>query len=437
MSPELKMRMTMDDLLFYNERRIDLSGVLRHQTEKMKEDIADTPATRMNGGTDEELIEHFISKYELEPLHIHEDQAEADHKETKVDVSHDHFRRFIPDGSGPVMVKGDAISIRVPFTGDPELFKYTPSTRNYNPPRGRVNASGGLGGTVTLSLALPSDTGDSDRFNRWIKEQLDGLKQYESWIRNDVTRFNNELRQHAQHAVTARRQQLEKQGSLFRKLSIPIRPRSDAPSPTPIPMPKKVVKPLPKSRPVEQEYGISNEDYEYILKIIRQESRSFESTPATFAGLGEEALRDVVLAHLNGHFEGAAAGERFRKHGKTDICIEHENRAAFVAECKLWKGPKAFGEAIDQLLGYLTWRDTKTALVVWNKTVKDFANLQESVPKHLREHDRFVRMLDAAQAGEWRGVFCAVGDDAREIVVHVFIVDLVTSPSEAQERNAS
>lgn len=414
----------MDDLLFYNARQIDLSDVLRHQTEKMKSDIADTSPARMNGGSDEELIEHFISKYEIEPLCIHEGQVEADHEETKVDVSHDRFRRFIPEASGPVMVKGDAISICVPFTGDPELFKYTPNTRNYNPPRGRVHASGALGGTVTLSLALPSDTGDAERFNRWIKEQLDGLKQYESWIRNDVTRFNNELWPHAQHAVTARRKQLEKQGALLGKISIPIRPRHDAPSPTPIPMPKKVVKPLPKSRPVEQEYGISNEDYEYILKIIRQESRSFESTPATFAALGEEALRDVVLAHLNGHFEGAASGERFRKHGKTDICIEHENRAAFVAECKLWGGPKAFNEAIDQLLGYLTWRDTRTALIVWNKAVKDFARLQADLASHLKGHDKFVRLVDSEQPGEWRVVMRSESDEGREVVIHVFLVDL-------------
>lgn len=419
----------MDDLLFYNDRRFDLSDVLRSQTEKMKADISDTPADRMNGGSDEELIEHFISKYEIEPLHIHDDRAEADHKEIKVDVSHDRFRRFIPDGSGPVMVKGDAISIRVPFTGDPELFKYTPSTWNCNPPRGRVHASGGLDGTVTLSLALPSDTGDADRFNRWIKEQLDGLKQYESWIRSDVSRYNNELRQHAQHAVTARRQQLEKQGSLLGKLSIPIRPRSDAPNPMPIPMPKKVVKPLPRTRPVEQEYGISNDDYEYILKIIRQESRSFESTPATFAVLGEEALRDVVLAHLNGHFEGAAAGERFRKHGKTDICIEHESRAAFVAECKLWKGPKALHEAVDQLLGYLTWRDTRTALILWNKSVKDFAKLQGDLASHLEGHPKFVRSVNSGQPGEWRVIMHSESDDGRDILIHIFLVDL--SPGES------
>ena len=95
-----------------------------------------------------------------------------------------------------------------------------------------------------------------------------------------------------------------------------------------------------------------------------------------------------MLAHLNGHFEGAAAGERFRKKGKTDICIEHDNRAAFVAECKLWKGQKALLAAIDQLLSYLTWRDTRTALIVWNIANKDFSKLQGEMPGLLQTHSR-------------------------------------------------
>lgn len=416
----------MADLLFYNDRRIDLSDVLRAQQQKMESVIADTAPERMNGATDNELVQHFVSEYTIEPLTIHADRAEARHNETKVDVSHDRVNRFIPDGRGPVMVKGDQITVEVPFTGDSELFKYTPSTRNFNPPRGRVSRNGELAGTVTMSLALPSDTNDAGRFNTWIKEQLEGLQQYATWIQNDVTQYNGQLEQHARNAVQARRKQLEKQGSLLQKLSIPLRPRTDAPSPTPIPMPKKVIKPLPPARKVEQEYGIGEADYEYILKIIRQESRSFESTPGAFRKLDEEELRDIVLAHLNGHFEGGATGERFRKKGKTDICIEHENRAAFVAECKLWKGPKAFGEAINQLLGYLTWRDTRTALIIWNKDVKDFAKLQGDLPGHISAHDRFVQAVDAGQPGEWRAVFRSESDDDREIVVQVFLVDLGT-----------
>lgn len=297
----------MSDLLFHQTG--DLSDVLRGQTEKMKATIADTSPERMNGGSDEELVAHFVSEYSIEPLTIYTDRAEAEHQETKVDVSHDRFR-FVLDRSKTAMVKGDQITVHVPFTGEPDLFKFTPSTRTYNPPRGRVTTDGELSGRVSLTLALPSDTNDESAFNTWIEEQLNGLRQYAEWVDRDVEHFNKELEQHARKAVQARREQLEKQGTLLKRLSIPLKSRADAPDPTPIPMPKRVVKPLPPSRKVEQEYGITDEDYEYILRILRQESRSFESTPAAFAKLNEEELRDIVLAHLNGHFEGGAAGER-------------------------------------------------------------------------------------------------------------------------------
>lgn len=58
----------------------------------------------------------------------------------------------------------------------------------------------------------------------------------------------------------------------------------------------------------------------------------------------EEQLRNLILANLNSLFKGTANGECFRKHGKTDICIEYENRSAFVAECKIWSGIKNFLE---------------------------------------------------------------------------------------------
>lgn len=421
----------MDDLLF---RKAPLHAVLDSHLGKMKSYVGDLAPERVNAATDDELVAHVVSEYRIAPLNVHTDRAEAEHAETQVDVRR-HFDRAVFDRSRPCLIKGNEITLHVPFTGDPELPLCTPSTFNMNPPRGTIRKRGDQGGAIVMSLALPADV-DETQFNQWITEQLNGLRQHAEWSRRDTEAYNDRLEPQVRAAVSARRAQLEKQGSLLKKLAVPLRRRDGAPNPAPVPMPKRVVKPLPSPRKVEQEYGLSDDDYEYILKILRHESRSFEETPDAFVKLDEEELRDVVLAHLNGHFEGSAAGERFRRKGKTDICIEFEHRAAFVAECKLWKGPKAFGEAIDQLLGYLTWRDTKTALIVWNKTVKDFAKLQESIPQHLREHGRFVKTLDAGQAGEWRGVFRAAGDDGREIVVHVFLVDLMTVPTGAVERSA-
>ena len=63
-------------------------------------------------------------------------------------------------------------------------------------------------------------------------------------------------------------------------------------------------------------------------------------------------------------------GETFRKKGKSDIHIMFENKAAFIGECKIWHGIKNFKEAVEQLFSYSTWRDTKTAIIVFKWTKK-------------------------------------------------------------------
>lgn len=59
---------------------------------------------------------------------------------------------------------------------------------------------------------------------------------------------------------------------------------------------------------------------------------------------------------------------------KIDILIRHENTNICIAECKIWRGIKSYCAAIDQLLSYLTWRDTKTAL-------KIFVDNKEIIPR--------------------------------------------------------
>jgi hypothetical protein len=63
----------------------------------------------------------------------------------------------------------------------------------------------------------------------------------------------------------------------------------------------------------------------------------------------------------NGVFKGQATGETFNFQGKTDILIRVEGKNVFIAECKFWKGEKALLATLDQLLSYLSWRDTKAA----------------------------------------------------------------------------
>jgi len=147
-------------------------------------------------------------------------------------------------------------------------------------------------------------------------------------------------------------------------------------------------------------------------------------SPQTYTVHGEEELRDMLLSHLNGYFKGAATGETFRKSGKTDIRIEDADRAAFVAECKIWHGQKQLTEAVSQLLSYLTWRDCKAAIIVYNKNNRQFSEILQRIPEALKSHNRFVKEEASGYDGEWRFVLRSEHDDLRLIHCHVFAFDL-------------
>jgi hypothetical protein len=49
------------------------------------------------------------------------------------------------------------------------------------------------------------------------------------------------------------------------------------------------------------------------------------------------------------HIRKQAGGELFNGDGKTDILVRVDGRNVFIAECKIWNGPKNFNDAIDQL----------------------------------------------------------------------------------------
>jgi hypothetical protein len=95
----------------------------------------------------------------------------------------------------------------------------------------------------------------------------------------------------------------------------------------------------------------------------RPKFTSTNGLPSTYANKDEESLRDHLILQLEPRFEYSATGETFNKTGKTDILIRHQKSNIFVAECKFWRGQKGHFETIDQVLSYLTWRDSKAAII--------------------------------------------------------------------------
>jgi hypothetical protein len=96
------------------------------------------------------------------------------------------------------------------------------------------------------------------------------------------------------------------------------------------------------------------------------------------------------LVPLNSHYEGQAHGETFNYSGKTDILIRSGDRNIFIAECKFWDGPAVLTATIDQLLGYLSWRDSKAAIILFNRN-KNLSRVLETIPSVMEAHPNFQK----------------------------------------------
>jgi hypothetical protein len=206
----------------------------------------------------------------------------------------------------------------------------------------------------------------------------------------------------ARQAFETRKARLLHEAEIAAAIGIPLHRSSDVPATFRIPVvPKRlVVKPTSSKTPFQAEPAISDSDYEEILSIISDYGVAMERTPSTFSGKDEEALRDLLLMVLSIQYPNTT-GETFNKEGKTDILVRHEKKNVFVAECKFWKGPKSLEGAIDQLLGYLTWRDSKAAVICFIRN-RELQPILDKIPVATLEHPSVIRRLPDRAPGSFR-----------------------------------
>jgi hypothetical protein len=197
----------------------------------------------------------------------------------------------------------------------------------------------------------------------------------------------------------------------------------DARSYIPPTVKQKVVPQLPPMAPaVAPEPTLDQKQYETILGLVRGAGRSIEQSSSRTRKLDEESLRDLFLVPLNAHF-GMATGEAFNYQGKTDVLIRHDEGNLFVAEFKIWGGDKRFLATIDQLLSYLSWRDTKTAIVMFNRNTS-FTAVLEKMRVLIKRHPRYLSGPVSLDETSDRYVFTLPQDGARKVVISLLAFDL-------------
>lgn len=393
----------------------DLEQILRNALHAMRKEVEDLAENRLLNTAPDDLKRYLVEKYGVQQLQLRRENWYAEHKDVKIDVRHDPGR-WIDDRSQPVLVPGERVEIRIPFEGESELFYARPNCGTLNPPRAVLENS-----ELLLSFESPADAPRDVR--PLVDRTLAEIEQYLGWQRTLIDTHNDGLSAAAEQAILQRRERLFAQSKRAAGLGIPIKRRDDAPKTYAIPTSRKNAAPtLPpaSAAPFTPEPSWAMEQYEQALKIMQDMALVMERSPEAFKSMNEEALRQHFLVQLNGQFEGKATGETFNMSGKTDILLREGDRNVFIAECKFWKGPKAFGEAIDQLLGYATWRDSKTAILVFNRGTET-STVLTGIDQVVKGHANFKRAMSWPHESGFRYVFHPSGDRNREQILTILV----------------
>jgi len=407
--------------LFRNGR---LDDFLRKRHAEAKEAARKLPESQLRTLGVETAAAELAAKYRIQEIVLRPaDRTMDDPIEVDVDVrNHQSFSR--PQRGSPAMASGMRYVIHLPFDGDAVLFNLAPNMQTSMYPHADVKMSLGH---LDIVAEVPSVDDPVVALKRKYDSELALLTSYSSAQVPQISEFNDKLLVEARQLLQDRLRLLDATKTAVTAIGIPLVTNAGAPT-LPIALERRIEvhgAPLaPSESTTAPDRTISNADYEDILSLIRHQCRTFEGAPEAFAVLDEEHLRDVIRACLNAVYRGAATAEAFRTKGKTDICIEADDRSAFVAECKIWSGGKALSDALDQLLGYMTWRDCKASVLVFSKDIQKFLELvRKRVLPSIESHSGYVRTLSSdPETGEWRVVLRhSAGHD---VTCHVMVYNL-------------
>lgn len=395
-----------DEMLFH---KLDLSRVIEGQLAALVKELDGMSDDRLFNTDLSELQRYALGKYDLEMIELGEPAVDEARAKARVNGW---------DGR-TIDVDAQRYTLEVPFTGERQLFFCQGSTFTMNPPHGSVDQN-------AVSMTVVDRQPSAEKLNAEFERFMSNLKQHLDWLRPDVQRWNESIAGVVESHVQARRARADQAGAVASGLKFALKPRGDRPATfsAPVAARQRIVPQLPKPRPASPpEPALSDAIYRDILDTLQQMAEVMERSPHAYADMDEETLRFQFLVPLNAKFEGEARGEVFNYGGKTDILITSQGRNIFIGECKIWKGEKALSDAINQILGYLSWRDTKAAILLFNRN-RSFSEVLAKIRPTVEKHAQFSGFDGQRGETEMSFTFSRPDDASRKLKLTVLAFDI-------------
>jgi len=370
-------------------RRDGLEDYIENRRKNVKDEIdAQIDSYILNVSVDE-YAKHLADQFQIEVPTLYWSDLSVDDSEENVRGSRfpsDDFMGLSPSKTYKMQV----IHFHVPYSGDVSLLQYYPNPRQLIQPEVEV---------VRRENSLKISIVNFNRDVAQVQSQFQVIKNeiypnYES-VRTTCETFNRTLRSTVEWMINGRREKVLSKNNFLTSLGVPIRQKHGTAETFSVPSPRlketiRIRKPTVMDKDFHPEPALDDNNYKKILKIISDVGHNLERMPSTYKGKVEEDIRDHILLVLDPNFElGSATGETFNRVGKTDICLRYDSGVVFIAECKYWKGEKAFLKTIDQLLGYLTWRNSKVAVINFVQNI-EFSDVLKKVTTITQTHPNYV-----------------------------------------------
>lgn len=365
----------------------------------------------------DDLITHLVQKYTFDLPEFHFEKVYVDTIEK--DITGLRFPRydFMISDTTKVFRK-QVIIYHIPYTGDINLLQLRPNPYTLMSYEANFDTR-----QKCVLIEIINFHNDPEKIKQQFNQEVNYLSSNYGNIRNNCQTYNLGLEALVRSTIEARRQQVLQKNSLLASLGVPMKKKEDVAETFSVPNPKLkekiIVKPIVFEKDFKPEPALDDSNYKKILKIINDVGKNFERLPSTYKGKNEEDIRDHLLLILDPNFElGSAGGETFNKTGKTDISLRYDSSVVFVAECKYWRGEKTYLKTIDQLLGYLTWRNSKVAVINFVQN-NEFSDVLEKVKTSSKTHPNFLKEMISNDESWLNYKFHLNGDRNREIDIAV------------------
>lgn len=363
------------------------------------------------------LVDRLISEFTIYPIIIGEAKP-SEPRETTQQSRNEWGQTYSQ--------KVFEIFVTIPFEGNADLFYCMPSSSTvvYLDKSATINRT-----NVTATIVLTQL--DENAYFSQVNNIIGTLKSNLPTVHAEIKPWNDGLEALIKQSLESRKGVVSQKFDFMEKIGLKVNPKSAEYLVPPTITKKAIPTPVTEtSKTVAKEKIpiLQQEVYDDIKEVLYNVGKAIERKPSIYKDKYEEDLRDIFLLFLETRYESTTGvGEAFNKKGKTDILLKYANDGTnlFVAECKFWKGQKKLIEALDQLLGYLTHRDSKTALIFFVDQ-KEMSTIVTTIKSEITKHQNFSKHLKDTYEHSINYEFTLPDDSYKKIQIEVILFHFPT-----------